>query len=107
VEELRKKVYTQWSWNYGASPPYTLHKARRIEGCGKIEVFLDVEREGKIKSIAFYGDFFGNRDPLEFAGKLIGCHLEYSEVKTALAGTDISLYFHALKPEDFFTLIFA
>ena len=105
VENLREKVYAKWSWNYGNSPPYTLHKTRRIEGCGKIEIFLNIEQEGKIKNIAFYGDFFGNKDMSELANKLTGHHLEYSELKTALSDTDISQYFHNLSDETFLTLL--
>ncbi|MDR2476284.1 MAG: lipoate--protein ligase, partial [Treponema sp.] len=32
VQLLRENVYSQWSWNYGASPPCNIHKKRRIEG---------------------------------------------------------------------------
>ena len=106
VDELKEKVYTQWSWNYGSSPPYNLYKERRIEGCGKIEILLNVEQEGMIKNIAFYGDFFGNRDPQELGPLFAGHHLEYEELKTALAGTDISQYFHVLNNEDFLALLF-
>ena len=105
VEGLREKTYAQWSWNYGNSPPHTLRKARRIEGCGKIEMLLDIGQEGKIRNIAFYGDFFGNCDPKELGRLLIGCSLEYEELKALLAGVDISQYFHALDTETFLALL--
>ena len=105
VDRLKEKVYAQWSWNYGSSPPFTLRKVRRIEGCGKIEIFLEIGEEGKIKNIAFYGDFFGNKDLSEFGEKLIGHRLEYSDLKTALSNTDISQYFHALETEAFLSLL--
>ena len=68
--------------------------ARRIEGCGKIEIFLDIEKEGKIKNIFFYGDFFGNLDPAGLRDTLKGHHLEYEELKTVLRDIEISQYFH-------------
>jgi len=105
VEGLREKTYAQWSWNYGNSPSYTLRKTRRIEGCGKIEILLDVEQEGKIKNIAFYGDFFGQKDLSELKEKLIGLHLEYNELKATLNNVDISQYFHNLSNEAFLTLL--
>jgi len=105
VEELRKNVYSRWSWNYGTSPPYTLRRARRIEGCGKIEILLDIGTEGIIRNIAFYGDFFGNRDPAALAGFLIGRRLEYNEIKTALDGVEVSRYFHALDNAGFLALL--
>jgi lipoate-protein ligase A len=105
VEELREKLYSQWGWNYGSSPPYNTRKVRRVEGCGKIEILLDIEREGKIKDIVFYGDFFGYLDPVELSGILTGHHLEYGELKAALAGVDIGQYFHALDTETFLGLL--
>jgi len=106
AEELKEKVYSRWSWNYGNSPPYNMHKERRIEGCGKIEILLNVEHEGIIKNITFYGDFFGNRDLQELGSLLTGHHLEYDEIKKAIADTDISEYFHALNSKDFLALLF-
>jgi lipoate-protein ligase A len=105
VEELREKVYSQWSWNYGRSPPHNIRKERRIEGCGKIEILLDIGREGKIRNIAFYGDFFGNRDPAELGDLLADRRLEYGEIKAALAGTEIREYFHALDIDTFLALL--
>jgi lipoate-protein ligase A len=105
VEELNRNVYSQWSWNYGISPPYSLRRARRVEGCGKIEIFLDVS-EGKIKNIAFYGDFFGNSDPSELGKILTGLNLEEGELKAALKDIDISQFFHGLDTEDFIGLLF-
>ena len=105
VRELRERVYSQWSWNYGSSPAYTLRRARRVEGSGKIEIFLDIGKEGKIKNIAFYGDFFGNRDPAELGDILIGRRLEYDEIRTALGAVDITRYFHALDSETFLKIL--
>jgi lipoate-protein ligase A len=106
VDVLNEKVYSQWSWNYGNSPAYTLRKVRRIEGCGKIEILLDVAKEGIINNIAFYGDFFGNKDPSELGEKLIGHHYQYDEIKSVIKDVDVSQYFHALQTEDFLELLF-
>ena len=106
VDELRDKVYSQWSWNYGNSPPYTLRRARRIEGCGRIEVFIDIIREGKINNIGFYGDFFANQDPAELGEILRGHYFKYEEIVAAIGGLDISQYFNSLTKEDFLALLF-
>jgi lipoate-protein ligase A len=105
VEALKERVYSQWSWNYGGSPPHTLAKARRIEGCGKIEILLDLGKEGVINNAAFYGDFFGNREPAELGELLKGRHLEREELKGALRHTDVSQYFHALDTAVFLSLL--
>ena len=105
VEELRERVYSQWSWNYGASPPCNIRKTRRVEGCGKIEILLDMEKAGIINTIAFYGDFFGGADPEELAPLLMGRQLKYSDLKQALSGVDVSRYFHNLDREEFLSLL--
>jgi lipoate-protein ligase A len=105
VEKLTSRIYAQWSWNYGASPAYNVRKTRRIEGSGKFEILLDVEKEGIIKNIAFYGDFFGSADPEELGALLAGHHLNYGELKETLSDTDISRYFHNLGAEEFLSLL--
>jgi lipoate-protein ligase A len=103
---LRETVYSQWSWNYGASPPYNLRKKRRIEGCGEIEILLDISREGRIRNMTVYGDFFGSRDTGELSARLGGCPMEPGKIRSALEGLDLSLYFNNLKdPESFLSLL--
>ncbi|GHU03113.1 lipoate--protein ligase [Spirochaetia bacterium] len=105
VDKLKERIYAQWNWNYGASPAYNVRKTRRIEGCGNFEILLDVEKEGLIKSITFYGDFFGNADPAELTAALIGHHLEYGELEKTLHDIDVSRYFHNLGAEEFLSLL--
>jgi lipoate-protein ligase A len=105
VQELRNNVYAQWSWNYGASPACNLRKIRRVEGCGKIEILLDVGTGGIIKNVAFYGDFFGNADPEELEHMLTGRHLEYHELKSLLGDIAVSRYFHNLDMETFLAIL--
>jgi lipoate-protein ligase A len=104
--ELREKVYSQWNWNYGNSPPHTLRKTRRFENCGKIDIFSDMEREGIIKNISFYGDFFGSRDTGEFEKLLAGHHLEHTEIEALLANTDIHQFFYGLNAAGLLALLF-
>ena len=103
--ELKEKKYSQWEWNYGSSPPHTMRKTRRFEGCGKIDILLDVGSDGILKNIVFYGDFFGNRDPAELGIILAGHHLEYRELKAALSAVEVSRYFHGLDNEAFLALL--
>jgi lipoate-protein ligase A len=96
TERLRETVYSLWSWNYGASPSYNLKKERRIEGCGKIEILLDITKEGIIRNMAIYGDFFGSRDIGELTARLTGCPMEAGKIRYALEGVNLSLYFNNL-----------
>jgi len=106
AENLRDTVYSQWSWNYGSSPPYNVRKSRRINGCGTVEILLDVAKEGKIANITFYGDFFSNDDPLKLAAILTGHHLERNELTKVLSEIDISRYFHNMDNDTFIELLF-
>ena len=105
IDDLRDKVYAQWSWNYGSSPPHTLRKIRRIPGCGKIEILLDIGREGRISNIAFYGDFFSSLEIADLSKMLTGHKLEYKEISTVLEDIDISQFFNALKKDSFLNLL--
>jgi lipoate-protein ligase A len=106
IEKLKESTYSRWSWNYGASPPHNIRKTRRIEGCGSFEVLLDVEKEGIISNIAFYGDFFGNDDPVELAEIIKGHHYEYNELANAVSDVNISRFFHNLDAQAFLALLF-
>ena len=104
VKKLQQGVYDTWEWNYGASPPYSIRKERRVENCGKLEVFMDVEK-GIIRRIAFYGDYFGDGDTAELGERLVGCKTERGALQEALEALDISAYFHNLDLETFLDIL--
>jgi lipoate-protein ligase A len=92
---LQRGVYDTWEWNYGASPAYNIRREQRIDGCGKLEIHMNVER-GVIIDIAFFGDYFGSEDSGGLANLLRGRRLERIELQTTLAVADIGAYFHNL-----------
>lgn len=104
VKKLQREVYDTWEWNFGASPAYSIRKERRIEGCGKVEVFMNVER-GVITELAFRGDYFGNRDTTDLAGLLTGRRVEEADLSAAVAGVDIGEYFHNLDERTFLAIL--
>lgn len=106
VEAIRRERYSTWEWNYGRSPACDVHKKRRFEGCGTVEVFLSL-KQGCITEVTFRGDFFSPQDPAALALLLVGCPLEQSALKKALSGADASHYFYGLTTEQFIDLIFA
>ena len=106
VERLKEQRYLQWSWNYGASPPYNIRKERRIENCGKIEILVDVGNDGIIKNIDFFGDFFSECETAELGYMLAGKKFEYNELKNLLINVDISRHFHNLDSEKFLSILF-
>jgi len=104
VTKLQQDVYATWDWNYGASPDYSIKKERRIEGCGKIEVHMNVE-QGLIKNIAFFGDYFGNTDASFLAPALIGQRVERKELAKAIEKITLGEYFHNLEPDAFLDIL--
>jgi len=95
IETLREMRYATYEWNYGASPRGTLHKKRRIDGCGTVEAFLTVER-GVITEIGFRGDFFSAEEPETLAPRFLGLRPERESYERALADADVGRYFTGL-----------
>lgn len=104
VQQLQKDVYEKWEWNYGASPAYQVKKERRVEGCGRIEIYLDVEN-GVIKDIFFRGDYFSHRSDENLIAALRGCPLEAHAVSKQLGQMPIGEYFNHLDRETFIAIL--
>lgn len=104
VKELRDKVYSTWEWNYGYSPKYSIHKERRIDGVGKVEVYMNVQ-QGVICDIRFYGDFFGNGEQNDIISILKGCRIQEEELRRALSGINLENYFRNINLEDFISVL--
>ncbi len=95
VTKLQTSVYETWQWNYGNSPAFEIQKERRIDGVGKIQVFMDADN-GILTDVGFYGDYFGSRDTDDLKQLLTGRMFEESSLRGALANVDISDYFNNL-----------
>ena len=104
VKALQATVYSQRSWNYGRSPDFSIQKQRRIEGCGRIEVHMDVSQD-TIRRLAFYGDYFGNGDSSELVERLVGCKMEHDAVCQALENLSIGRYFNNLDLDSFVSVL--
>ncbi len=100
AEKLRDERYGLWEWNYGASPAYSVQRKRRVEGCGSVEICMDVEK-GIITAFHSFGDYFGNADNAALEQRLIGVRAEEKDILAAIAGIDIGEYYRNLTPEAF------
>ena len=105
AQALCDEVYSQWSWNYGASPPHNIRKSRRIESCGMVEVLLDVGKDGSINAVAFHGDFFSGSDPCILASMLKGHRLEFGELSVFLQSIDVSRFLYNMDNQSFISLL--
>jgi lipoate-protein ligase A len=105
VQSLCDTVYSTWDWNYGRSPAYTVKKTRRVEGCGTVQVFLDVQKDGVICGAEFHGDYFAAKDSNDLAKKLNGATLNEISLRAALKNTDIQQYFANLDADTFIVIL--
>ncbi len=103
VEQLMTKKYQTWEWNYGRSPEYSMNKKLRTKG-GSVQVIADI-REGHIRDLQFFGDFFGEKDPQELADQLIGIRMDNSAIADVLAKININEYFHNVTNEEMIDLL--
>lgn len=95
IEDMKKARYDTWQWNYGRSPACTLLRKRRVEGCGTVEAYLQLDHS-RIQEVEFRGDFFSARDPQILAERLVGCVLEPEALAKALEGLDVGSCFMGL-----------
>ena len=104
INKIKSEIYDKWEWNYGESPKYNILKERRFDGCGKVELYLEVE-SGIIKEMKVHGDYFGNGDINILIKKLIGCKIESTSLRNALKDVDINDFFNNLNIDNFISLI--
>ena len=103
VARLEREKYSSWDWNYGSSPGFAEHKAKRFPW-GKAEAFIEV-RNGAITAVEFRGDFFGSADFTPLNERLNGCLYTKKAVKKALLGLNTSNMFAGSLPEDICSLL--
>jgi lipoate---protein ligase len=99
VRALSEERYKCWDWNFGQSPEFNVRRTQRFAS-GEIDAHIDVQH-GAIRSIQFYGDFFGREDVKILADQLTGRNYTAVDLDAALAGVEISNYIHGISKEEF------
>lgn len=108
LKEIRQteREYLSEEFVYGRNPRYTVVRKRRIEGCGNLEVRLEL-KNGTIKALNMMGDYFPTGDLDN--GLLLPLHnVEFTRnaVCYALRHLRTEDYIMNLKKEDFEKLLF-
>lgn len=103
IERLVEEKYSTWEWNYGYSPKYNFSSEEKFS-CGLIQSYLFIE-DGLIKSIKFYGDFFGKHDISELESRLTGIKHDRKNIEEILSETDPGNYFAGIIPEELLKLL--
>ena len=104
IEKLKAARYDQWNWNYGFSPRYQIVKERRIEGCGTLQLSMDVEK-GILKDIEFFGDFFDYGNLEELKQILKGCSICRDALDSILSAHSPDKYIRNLSAQQLADLI--
>lgn len=103
IDDLKKKKYNTWEWNYGRSPAYDVVNKKWLDG-GTVEVHLSAEH-GCITDIKFYGDFLSRKNLNEIIAALIGKPLRRNEMEDALSQFTIEDYFGPISESEIVDLI--
>lgn len=104
IHALARERYMRWEWNFGRSPDFNIQKSRRFPG-GEIDARIDVA-QGLIRTIKFYGDFFGRGDVAELERRLTGVRYEPGALAEALKDIDVAQYIAGLTREDLVGLLY-
>lgn len=98
INKLMEERYNTWEWNFGESPKFNIEKSKRFPA-GKIETKIDV-KDGIIKSLKIYGDFFGGGEISTVEDMFKGVKYKEEDIKNALDNIDIPYYFAKISKEE-------
>lgn len=91
INDLVKKKYDTWEWNYGNSPQYSFTNEKRFPS-GSVEFNIEVTK-GIITNAKLYGDFLGKYDIADIENSLIGIKHSEADIKNALSKFNLDNYF--------------
>lgn len=98
-------TYRDPAFVFGADPAYSLARSRRVEGCGTVEIRVDV-RHGRIRDVALGGDFFGLADPASLLAALRDVPFTPAAVRAVLVPLQPERYVRHLAADDLVALLF-
>lgn len=91
IEDLRESKYSTWEWNFGKSPKYNFFNEKKFKG-GTIEINIEV-KNGFMKDVKIFGDFFGVEDVCEIEMALKGKKHKKEDIISVLNEFKIDKYF--------------
>jgi len=97
VLRIKRERFDSPSWNLGVRYRFT-HSYDVHHPFGMIGYRLEVA-EGVIRHAEILGDFFGDRDVFELAGRLKGCAIERESLRRGLEGVRVDDYIRGMENE--------
>ena len=104
VREIQAERFGNWDWNYGKSPEFNLEKSHKFP-FGFVDFKFDV-KDGLIKDVRIYGDFFGLGDISDLEEALKGVKFERQALAQALETLDLNKYLGKITQEEIIAMIF-
>jgi lipoate-protein ligase A len=104
THKLAAEKYSNWEWNFGQSPEYNWGNSKRYP-FGTVDVRLEV-KQGVIRDIRIFGDFFGMRDKEALEDCLRGVRHERKAIAGALKGLDLRQYIHGIHSRELLDLLY-
>ncbi|MBZ9686970.1 lipoate--protein ligase [Clostridium estertheticum] len=104
IQSIADEKYATWDWTYGESPEFNMEKSKRYP-FGQLNIKLDI-KDGKIKVMGIYGDFFANKDLSRLEEGLLGVNFKEESVREAIQGVELQEYIQGITNEDFIDCMF-
>jgi lipoate-protein ligase A len=104
IQSIADEKYSTWDWTYGESPEFNMEKSKRYP-FGQLNIKLDV-KNGKIKFMGIYGDFFANKDLSKLQEGFIGVSFQEESMREAIQGLGLQEYIQGITNEDFIDCMF-
>ena len=98
VEREVAARFGQWSWNFGASPPFNFQNRVRFQK-GAVEVRIEA-LQGRIATAKIYGDFLDDRDIAPVEAALVDIPFSRRSMDAALEAVDVPLYLGGISREE-------
>ncbi len=104
IKSLAEEKYATHEWNYNAFSEFTYKNNFKCTG-GNVELRLNL-KDGIIKNINIYGDFFGKKDIKELENLLKDTSYDFSVIEKKLSSIDPDDYISGLSLPLFMEKIF-
>ena len=104
IQSIANEKYATWNWTYGKSPEFNIEKNKRYS-FGQLNIKLNV-KNGMIKSMGVYGDFFANKDLSKLQEGFIGVKFEEESIREVIQCLDLQEYIQGITSENFINCMF-
>ncbi len=104
IKHIAEERYQTWEWNMGRSPDFNIRQEGETPA-GKVEVRIDIH-EGRIRDVAFLGNFASKRDVGEVVECLLGLRYERGVLETAVSRLKLTPYFGEISIQEFVELLY-